>query len=250
MSWLVHRSIGCVIENQCRSNYVLLIVLVSLSWSKLYFIFDISAILTWNIWDDRTCVEQCEEIGSVGDISVAHCQFSPDVAHAKSTWYTQEPLYMQWKQLNCRSECRYHCMMQREKEREATGRTPVKYHGKWPLKRIFVFQVCCYLYLLVKLHSKFVIWLLFRTPLCMSIWIILFPVGNAIYSQEPISAALSALNLLMHFIGWLSFFSLVCYKLPSRSQTKRPYYEYTGLLHIYGLLSMHACLWSTIFHTL
>ncbi|KAM0945428.1 hypothetical protein DsansV1_C10g0102601 [Dioscorea sansibarensis] len=155
----------------------------------------------------RTCVEQCEEIGSVSDISVAHCQFSPDVAQAKSTWYMQEPLYVQWKQLNCRSECRYHCMMQREKEREATGLSPVKYHGKWPLKRIFVFQ-------------------------------------------EPVSAALSALNLLMHFIGWLSFFSLVCYKLPSRSQTKRPYYEYTGLLHIYGLLSMNACFWSTIFHTL
>ncbi|KAJ0964122.1 hypothetical protein J5N97_029244 [Dioscorea zingiberensis] len=155
----------------------------------------------------RTCVEQCEEIGSVNDISVMHCQFSPDAAHLNSSWYMQEPLYLQWKQLNCRSECRYHCMMGREKERKATGLTPVKYHGKWPLKRAFVFQ-------------------------------------------EPVSATLSALNLLMHFIGWLSFFSLVYYKLPLRSQTKRPCYEYTGLLHIYGLLSMNACFWKAIFHTL
>ncbi|KAG6506411.1 hypothetical protein ZIOFF_031734 [Zingiber officinale] len=34
--------------------------------------------------------------------------------------------------------------------------------------------------------------------------------------QEPISAIFSAVNLLMHFIGWLTFFILVNYKLPLR----------------------------------
>ncbi|KAL0920915.1 hypothetical protein M5K25_007934 [Dendrobium thyrsiflorum] len=154
----------------------------------------------------RTCVEQCEKTGNVGDISIPHCLFSSSDEAVNNTWYMQEPLYLQWKQLNCKSDCCYHCMIQRESEREALGLSPVKYHGKWPFKRIFVFQ-------------------------------------------EPASAALSAFNLMMHFVGWLSFFVLVNYKLPLRPHSKRTYYEYTGLWHIYGLLSMNAWLWSTIFHT-
>ncbi|AQK44190.1 Per1-like family protein [Zea mays] len=67
--------------------------------------------------------------------------------------------------------------------------------------------------------------------------------------QEPLSTALSAVNLLMHFTGWLSFFLLVNYKLPLRPQTKRTYYEYTSLWHIYAILSMNAWFWSSIFHT-
>lgn len=52
----------------------------------------------------------------------------------------------------------------------------------------------------------------------------------------------------MQFNGWLSFFLLVNYKLPM-SQSKRSYYEYTGLWHIYGLLAMNAWFWSAIFHS-
>ncbi|KAF7062847.1 hypothetical protein CFC21_069407, partial [Triticum aestivum] len=66
---------------------------------------------------------------------------------------------------------------------------------------------------------------------------------------EPLSAALSALNLLMHFTDWLSFFLLVKYRLPLRPQKKRMYYEYTGLWHIYAILSMNAWIWSSLFHT-
>ncbi|PKA48729.1 hypothetical protein AXF42_Ash018671 [Apostasia shenzhenica] len=154
----------------------------------------------------KTCVDQCEKTASIGDIFIQQCIFLANDAVVNSTWYMQEPLYLQWKQLNCRSDCRYHCMMQREKEREALGLSPVKYHGKWPFKRIYVFQ-------------------------------------------EPASAALSAFNLMMHFNGWLSFFVLVNYKLPLRPQSRRTYYEYTGLWHIYGFLSMNAWLWSAIFHT-
>lgn len=154
----------------------------------------------------RTCVGQCEETGSIGDISMRHCQFSDSDVPVNSSWYMQEPIYLQWKQLNCRSDCRYHCMMQRENEREKLGLKPVKYHGKWPFKRVSVFQ-------------------------------------------EPASATFSAVNLLAHFIGWLSFFLLVSYKLPLRPQSKRTYYEFTGLWHIYGLLSMNAWFWSAIFHT-
>ncbi|ONK59225.1 uncharacterized protein A4U43_C08F4260 [Asparagus officinalis] len=152
----------------------------------------------------RNCVKQCEETGAIGDISILHCQFSDEILN--SSWYMQEPLYLQWIQLNCRSDCRYHCMMQRESERGKLGLSPVKYHGKWPFKRVHVFQ-------------------------------------------EPVSAALSALNLIMHFTGWLSFFLLVNYKLPLTPQSKKTFYEYTGLWHIYGLLSMNAWFWSAIFHS-
>jgi hypothetical protein len=33
-------------------------------------------------------------------------------------------------------------MLDREKEREALGHGPVKYHGKWPFKRVYGIQVC------------------------------------------------------------------------------------------------------------
>ncbi|VAI39812.1 unnamed protein product [Triticum turgidum subsp. durum] len=89
---------------------------------------------------------------------------------------------MQLKQQNCMSDCRYYCMIRREEERQLGGLSPVKYHGKWPFKRVSVFQAC---------------------------------------------------------------FGL----LPRRPQTKRTYYEYTGLWHIYAILSLNAWFWSTIFHT-
>ncbi|KAL5999656.1 hypothetical protein ACLOJK_037941 [Asimina triloba] len=55
--------------------------------------------------------------------------------------FKTEPLYLKWKQWDCRNECRYHCMLEREKEREKLGLGPVKYHGKWPFKRVFGIQV-------------------------------------------------------------------------------------------------------------
>jgi hypothetical protein len=67
--------------------------------------------------------------------------------------------------------------------------------------------------------------------------------------QEPLSAALSVVNLLMHFTGLFSFYLLVKYKLPLRPQTRRTYYEYTSLWHIYAILSMNSWFWSTVFHT-
>ncbi|KAF8663191.1 hypothetical protein HU200_055793 [Digitaria exilis] len=154
----------------------------------------------------RTCVKECQTTGIIGESIISHCQNKENDTSVGGSWYNQEQVYMQWKQLSCMTDCRYFCMMQREGERQSLGLTPVKYHGKWPFLRISVFQ-------------------------------------------EPLSAALSAMNLLMHFTGWLSFFLLVKYKLPLRPQTKRTYYEYTSLWHIYAILSMNAWFWSSIFHT-
>ncbi|XP_048330522.1 uncharacterized protein LOC107417966 isoform X2 [Ziziphus jujuba] len=153
----------------------------------------------------RVCVRQCEETGCVGERCFPHCKFSSDGVSVNGPWYMQEPLYLRWKQWDCQSDCRYNCMVDREKEREALGYPPVKYHGKWPFKRVYGIQ-------------------------------------------EPVSVVFSALNLAMHFHGWLSFFILLYYKLPLK-QDKKTYYEFSGLWHIYGLLAMNSWFWSAVFHS-
>ncbi|XP_057765288.1 uncharacterized protein LOC130986039 isoform X2 [Salvia miltiorrhiza] len=65
--------------------------------------------------------------------------------------------------------------------------------------------------------------------------------------QEPISVAISALNLVMHFHGWRSFSNLIYYSLPLKPD-KTPFYDYAGLFNIYGLLAMNAWFWSAAFH--
>ncbi|KAK6135294.1 hypothetical protein DH2020_030936 [Rehmannia glutinosa] len=88
----------------------------------------------------QACVGQCEKTGCVGDKCFQHCTFSSDGNPIDGPWYLQEPLYIQWKQWDCRSDCRYHCMLSREEERQKLGYKPVKYHGKWPFKRIYGIQ--------------------------------------------------------------------------------------------------------------
>ncbi|KAL4584775.1 hypothetical protein LXL04_009385 [Taraxacum kok-saghyz] len=149
----------------------------------------------------RSCLTDCEKIGCVGDICFPHCNFTSN----GGPWYMQEPQYLQWKLWGCHSDCRYHCMLNREQERASSGQKPVKYHGKWPFKRVFGIQ-------------------------------------------EPASVAFSALNLAMHFHGWLSFFILLHYKLPMRPD-KKPYYDYAGLWHMYGLLALNSWFWSVVFHS-
>jgi hypothetical protein len=90
----------------------------------------------------RSCVEECQRTGSLKETSIKHCMVPADGQPADKSWYAHEPLYLQWKEWNCKTECRYHCMMERENERkELNLLLPVKYHGKWPLKRASVFQV-------------------------------------------------------------------------------------------------------------
>ncbi|XP_074283557.1 uncharacterized protein LOC141608101 [Silene latifolia] len=149
-----------------------------------------------------TCVEHCLKTGCVQEQCFNSCNLS---LSSEGPWYFQEPLYMRWKEWDCRGECRYHCMLLREAERDELGGQPVKYHGKWPFQRVFGIQ-------------------------------------------EPVSVAVSILNLALIFHGWLSFFLLVHYKLPLRPNGKT-YYEYTGLWHVYAILSMNSWLWSAVFHS-
>ncbi|KAI4383087.1 hypothetical protein MLD38_008967 [Melastoma candidum] len=153
----------------------------------------------------RSCVEECETSGCAGDYCFQHCKFSSDGKPIDGPWYMQEPLYLKWKQWDCRSDCRYHCMLAREEERKNLGGQPLKYHGKWPFFRVYGIQ-------------------------------------------EPVSVALSVLNLSLQFHGWMSFFILVSYKLHLRPN-RTTYYEYTGLWHVYGILAMNSCFWGIVFHS-
>ncbi|KAK6926292.1 Per1-like [Dillenia turbinata] len=87
----------------------------------------------------RGCVQQCETTGCMGDECFRHCKYSSDANSTNVPWYLQK-LYLQWKKENCRSDCRYHCMVAREEEREKLGKMPVKYHGKWPFRRVYGIQ--------------------------------------------------------------------------------------------------------------
>lgn len=88
----------------------------------------------------RTCVENCEKNGCVEDICFSSCKLPVNGASIEGAWFMQEPLYLRWKEWDCRIDCRYHCMVKRESDREILGQKPVKYHGKWPFKRVFGFQ--------------------------------------------------------------------------------------------------------------
>ncbi|XP_027344057.1 post-GPI attachment to proteins factor 3 [Abrus precatorius] len=153
----------------------------------------------------RNCVSQCEETGCVEEKCFPNCKFSLDEIPNCHSWDMLEPYYKPWKKQECKSDCQYHCMLDIEEERQLLGESPVKYHGKWPFKRIYGIQ-------------------------------------------EPASMAFSALNLAMHFHGWRSFFNLLHKKLPL-SAGKKNSYEYAGLWHAYGLLSVNSWFWSVILHT-
>ncbi|GFP84770.1 post-GPI attachment to proteins factor 3, partial [Phtheirospermum japonicum] len=150
----------------------------------------------------RGCVEQCEGTGCVGDKCFRNCNFSDAIS---GSWYRQEPHYVEWRKWVCQSDCRYHCMIAREDERQRLGYKPHKYHRKWPSKHV---------------HGI----------------------------QEPAAVLLSGLTLAMHFHGWISFMIHVNYKLPFRPN-KKPYYEYTGLWHVYAFFAMNAWFWSGAFHS-
>ncbi|KAL3503732.1 hypothetical protein ACH5RR_038181 [Cinchona calisaya] len=88
----------------------------------------------------RHCVGECERTGCVRERCFTNCNFPLNGSSIDGPWYLQEPLYLQWKKWDCQSDCRYHCMVEREKDRAAVNEGPVKYHGKWPFQRLYGFQ--------------------------------------------------------------------------------------------------------------
>nr|GEV42326.1 post-GPI attachment to proteins factor 3 [Tanacetum cinerariifolium] len=124
----------------------------------------------------RSCLTECETTGCVGGLCFSHCNLSSNVASVDGHW---------------------------ENERAASGHEPVKYHGKWPFKRV--------------------------------LWKI----------QEPASVAFSLLNLVTHFLGWLSFLII----LRNNKSDNKPHYDYAGLWHLYALLALNSWFWSAVFHS-
>ncbi|KAK7324354.1 hypothetical protein VNO77_27887 [Canavalia gladiata] len=149
----------------------------------------------------RNCVRQCEETGCLGEKCFPNCKFVLDETPVGHPWDMLEPFYTKWKKQECQGDCQYNCMVDREKEREILKEGPVKYHGKWPFKRI------CEI-------------------------------------QEPASVVYSVLNLALHFHGWMSFYNKLSLKVG-----KKTTYEYAGLWHAHGLLSVNSWFWSAIFHS-
>lgn len=92
-------------------------------------------------WMLRACVTQCENTGCVGERCFSCCEFSPDDSSVNGPCYM--PVYLWWKQTNCRGNCRSHCIYAREKERAELGQGPVKYHGKWVSQSHYGVQVSC-----------------------------------------------------------------------------------------------------------
>jgi hypothetical protein len=96
------------------------------------------------ILNDRNCVQQCEPGGIVGGITIPHCTNET----IKGVWYTKEPLYTQWRQLNCTADfanvSRYHCMMQREQERRLQGleRPTCQVSWQMPLLASYFVYLC------------------------------------------------------------------------------------------------------------
>lgn len=90
----------------------------------------------------RGCVKECGETGCVGEKCFPKCKFASNGVLIDRPSDMLESVYLQWKNWDCQSDCRYYCMLVREKERELLNEGPVKYHGKWPFRRIYGVQVC------------------------------------------------------------------------------------------------------------
>ncbi|KAL0325785.1 UNVERIFIED_CONTAM: Post-GPI attachment to proteins factor 3 [Sesamum radiatum] len=167
----------------------------------------------------RACVEQCVKTGCVGERCFSQCKPSSDGSSLDGPLYTQEPLYLRWKQWDCQSDCHYHCMFDREKERAELGLEPLK------SRQMALSTYMRYPGLLPYQHLP-----------------------NYCLLEERASVVFSALNLAMHFHGWLSFFTLLHHKLPLKPD-KSPFYDYGGLWYIYGLLAVIAWFCSAAFHS-
>lgn len=87
----------------------------------------------------RACFLQCEKTGFVGSRCLC-CNSTSDDSILDGYLYKIKHLHLWWKHLDCQSNCRYHCMLYREKERAELGLEPVKYHGKWPFLHQYGFQ--------------------------------------------------------------------------------------------------------------
>ncbi|KAL2610783.1 hypothetical protein R1flu_022475 [Riccia fluitans] len=159
----------------------------------------------------RSCTESCERSGCVGDVCFSNCKHPVNGVNNKGA--SEKPqfpaLLVAFEEWDCKSECRYQCMIETESKRSALGEAPLKYHGKWPFSRILSLQepasvLLSLLNLLVHLYGVVSFYLL-------------------VHYQLPQRA--------LQLGG------------------KSPYYEFWGIWILYGLLSINSWLWSAVFHS-
>ena len=92
----------------------------------------------------RTCVEKCEKSGCINDICYVSCQAAVNGDDKEEKPKSKCP-YDDWIQWDCTNECKYQCMIISETERREIGQVPVKYHGKWPIVRMFGYRYVLFL---------------------------------------------------------------------------------------------------------
>lgn len=84
-------------------------------------------------------MEKCEKTGCLDNQCFSSCKIA--VNGGGSELLQSKCPYDAWVEWDCTSECRYQCMIRREAERkDDDGQPPVKYHGKWPFKRVLGLQ--------------------------------------------------------------------------------------------------------------
>eukprot|EP00249_Psilotum_nudum_P011715 c23341_g3_i1 orf=256-1335(+) len=162
-------------------------------------------------WDPgyRACVEQCVNTGCIGNVCYLNCKLPVNGADLESSYNRFLHDMLYFRWMEW--DCPSECRYQCMMNRETERMNA----GLQP----------------IKYHGK-------------------WPFKRALSLQEPASVAFSVANFAMHLQGWISFLVLVYYKLPQRHQGKKsPYYEYTDIWIIYGLLSMNSWFWSAWFHS-
>ncbi|BBN16992.1 post-GPI attachment to proteins factor 3 [Marchantia polymorpha subsp. ruderalis] len=159
----------------------------------------------------RLCTESCEKSGCIDQVCFSNCKHP--VNGVNKDGMSEEPhtppLLAAFEEWDCKSECRYQCMMDTESKRAAIGEAPLKYHGKWAFTRMLNLQ---------EPASVF------------------FSVLNLLVHLQGVVS----FYFLVHYKLPQRALQL---------GGKSPYYEFWGIWIIYGLLSINSWLWSAVFHS-
>ncbi|KAI5066041.1 hypothetical protein GOP47_0018665 [Adiantum capillus-veneris] len=123
---LLAKGLSCLLELKVLLLFFCLLALIS------DLPFEINVLFA------ESCVEKCEKTGCLNDQCFSSCKIA--VNGGISELLQSKCPYDAWIEWDCTSECRYQCMMLREAKRTNNGELPVKYHGKWPFKRVLGLQ--------------------------------------------------------------------------------------------------------------
>ncbi|KAL4439465.1 hypothetical protein ABPG77_008794 [Micractinium sp. CCAP 211/92] len=158
------------------------------------------------------------------------------------------PLALRLWRWDCASDCSYLCMWQLEGSRRQAGAAPQKYHGKWPFARLAGMQEpASVLFSLLNLAAHAHCLVRFRR-LCGALW------AQHGRQQGKLGGAGGTVALAENGVAGCAVCSngspgngSACAVHAAAAEASSPY-PYAWLWEGYMLLSIHAWLWSAIFH--